>query len=391
MIYLDNSATTKMSDRATAKMMQVVSELYGNPSSLHKMGLEAEKVVAEARNRVLKTLGVSRGVPGQLLFTSGGTEANNLAIFGAFRAKRRTGKPRILVSAGEHSSVEKCALQLEKEGVEVVHIPTRDGVLDMDALAAALTPSTFMVSLMMVNNETGAVYDVKSAFAMAHRLCPDVITHCDAVQGYMKVKFTPSGIGADLVTISAHKIGGPKGTGALYVDPAVIKAKKLVPTVYGGGQEWNLRSGTENVYGIAAFGEAALERWESLAADLSHMTALRDGLEDVLASRFAGGEVAINRPAGARAPHIVNLRAEGIRSETMLHYLSAEGVFVSSGSACASNTGHSSYVLRSFGLSDADTDSTLRISLGRQNTKEDIDALLLALKESIAKLARIKR
>lgn len=388
MIYLDNSATTKMSDRATAKMMQVVSELYGNPSSLHKMGLEAEKVVTEARNRVLKTLGVSRGVPGQLLFTSGGTEANNLAIFGAFRAKRRTGKPRILVSAGEHSSVEECVRQLEKEGVEVVRVPTRDGVLDMGALEAALTPNTFMISLMLVNNETGAVYDVKSAFAAARRRCPDVVTHCDAVQGYMKVKFTPAGIGADLVTISAHKIGGPKGTGALYVDPAVIKAKKLVSTVYGGGQEWNLRSGTENVYGIAAFGEAALERWESLASDLSRMTALRDRLEDMLASRFSGGEIVMNRPIGARAPHIVNLRAEGIRSETMLHYLSAEGVFVSSGSACSSHGGGVSRALSAFGLADKQADSSLRVSFSPDSTEEEIGALVEALSSGVARLQK---
>ena len=388
MIYLDNSATTKMSDRATAKMMQVVSELYGNPSSLHNMGLEAEKVVSEARNRVLKTLGVSRGVPGQLIFTSGGTEANNLAILGAFRAKKRTGKPRVLISSGEHSSVEECARQLEKEGAEVVRIPTRNGVLDKAALEAALTPNTFMISLMLVNNETGAVYDVKNAFSVARRLCPGIVTHCDAVQGYMKVKFTPAGLGADLVTVSAHKIGGPKGVGALYVDPAVIKAKKLVSTVYGGGQEWNLRSGTENVYGIAAFGEAAMERWESLARDLSHMAELRDRLEAGLASRFPHDEVAVNRPAGVRAPHIVNLRAEGIRSETMLHYLSAEGVFVSSGSACSSHGGGVSRALSAFGLEDKQADSSLRVSFSPDSTAEEIEAFLTALAVGVERLQK---
>ena len=388
MVYFDNSATTKMSDRALAKMTQVATELYGNPSSLHRMGLDAEKVLSEARARVLATLGVSRGVPGQLIFTSGGTEANNLAILGAFRAKKRSGTPRVVISAGEHSSVEQCALQLAAEGCEIVRVPTKGGVLDLEALETALTPNTVLISLMLVNNETGALYDVKSAFAMAKRLCPGIVTHCDAVQGYMNIKFTPAALGAELMTISAHKLGGPKGVGALYVDPAVIKAKRLVPVVYGGGQEVNLRSGTENVYGIAAFGEAAKERYSSLTEDLAHMTALRDKLEAGIAERFPDGAVSVNRPEGARASHILNVRVDGVRSETMLHYLSAEGFFVSSGSACSSHGGGVSRALSAFGLSDKQADNSLRVSFCPANTEEEVEAFLAALAGGVNRLKK---
>ena len=388
MVYLDNSATTKMSDRALTKMTQVATELWGNPSSLHAMGLSAEKVLSEARGRILTTLGVNRGVPGQLIFTAGGTEANNLAIFGTLRAKKHTGTPRVIVSEGEHSSVEECVRALAAEGCEVIRIPTREGVLDMTALEAALTPNTVLISLMMVNNETGALYDVKSAFAMAKRMCPRIVTHCDAVQGYMKVKFTPVSLGADLLSISSHKIGGPKGVGALYVDPAILKAKKLVPTVYGGGQEQSFRSGTENVYGIAAFGEAAKERQETLAADLAHMASLRDKLETEIGTRFPEGEVSVNRPAGRRAPHILNLRVEGIRSETMLHYLSAEGFFVSSGSACSSHGGGVSRALSAFGLADRQADSSLRVSFCPASTEAEVDDFLAALSGGVKRLQK---
>ena len=385
MVYFDNSATTKMSPAALDKMNRVAEELWGNPSSLHGMGLSAEKVLSEARSRILTTLGVSRPVPGQLIFTAGGTEANNLAIFGTLRAKNRAGKPRVILTEGEHSSVEECARALEAEGCEVVRIPTREGVLDMGALTAALTPNVALVSLMLVNNETGALYNVKEAFALTKRLCPRAVTHCDAVQGYMKVKFTPAQLGADLLTVSAHKIGGPKGVGALYVDPAVHRAKNLVPVTLGGGQEGNYRSGTENVYGIAAFGEAARERHLHLAADLAHMAALRDRLEAGLASLTG---VAVNAPAGGRAPHILNLRAEGIRSETMLHYLSAEGFYVSSGSACSSNGGGVSRALTAFGLPREQADSSLRVSFCPQNTEAEVDAFLAALAGGLKRLQK---
>lgn len=391
-VYFDNSATTRMSERALSKMMLVAQEFYGNPSSLHSMGLSAEKVMTEARNRILQTMGLSRGVPGQLVFTAGGTEANNLAIFGSAYAKKRTGSPRgrILISEGEHSCVEECCRRLEADGFEVVRIPTRDGVLDLQTLQVALTPNTILVSIMLVNNETGAVYDVKNAFSMAKRLCPNVLTHCDAVQGYMKMKFTPVSLGADLISISSHKIGGAKGVGALYVDPAVLKGKKLIPIIYGGGQESGFRSGTENVYGVAAFGEAAMERNQTLAADIAAMTALRDRLEKGIGTRFSDGSVCVNRPAGVRAPHILNLRVPGVRSETMLHYLSAEGFFVSSGSACSSHSHGVSRALAAFGLSEKDADSSLRISFCPENTEGEVDAFLAALAGGVARLQRKK-
>lgn len=387
MIYLDNSATTKMSPRAAAKMM-AATEIYGNPSSLHSMGLAAEKLMTEARGRVLATFGVARGVPGQLIFTSGGTEANNLAILGVLRAKKRSGPVHMILSEGEHSSVEACAEALSREGVRVTRIPTKNGVLDLKALEAALTPDTALISLMLVNNETGACYDVKTAFALAKRLCPRIVTHCDAVQGYMKIKFTPAALGADLVSVSSHKIGGPKGVGALYVDPALLKAKGLIATAYGGGQENGLRSGTENVYGIAAFGEAAKERYESLAADIAHMTALRDRLEASILEAFPDGAVEINRPLGTRAPHILNVRVDGVRSETMLHHLSAEGYFVSSGSACSSHAKGKSRALSAFGLDDKQADGALRISLCPDNTEAEIDGFVAALAAGVKRFRR---
>ena len=387
MIYLDNSATTKMSARAVAKMMEA-TETYGNPSSLHSMGLAAEKLLTEARGRILASLGVSRGVPGQLIFTAGGTEANNLAIFGTLRAKKRSGSSHVIISEGEHSSVEACAEALSREGVRVTRISTKNGVLDLNALEAALTPDTALISLMLVNNETGACYDVRSAFALAKRLCPRIVTHCDAVQGYMKVKFTPAALGADLVSISAHKIGGPKGVGALYVDPAVLKAKNLACTTYGGGQENGLRSGTENVYGIAAFGEAAQERQQTLAADLAHMTALRDRLEAAITEAFPDGAVTVNRPTGERAPHILNVRVDGVRSETMLHHLSAEGYFISSGSACSSHARGTSRALSAFGLSEKQADGALRVSLCPDNTETEIDGFVHALAAGVKRFRR---
>lgn len=391
-VYFDNSATTRMTARSLEKLTAVAETLYGNPSSLHSMGLGAEKIMTEARNRILQTLGVTRGVPGQLIFTAGGTEANNLAIFGSVYAKKRTGNPRgrILISEGEHSCVEACCARLEADGFEIVRIPTKGGVLDLSFLETALTPNTVLVSIMLVNNETGALYDVKRAFTMTKRLCPNAVTHCDAVQGYMKVRFTPAALSADLVSISSHKIGGAKGVGALYVDPAILKAKKLIPTVYGGGQESGFRSGTENVYGVAAFGEAAAERYLTLGKDLETMTALRDRLEQGIETRFPDGAVAVNRPEGGRAPHILNIRIPGVRSETMLHYLSAEGFFVSSGSACSSHSRGVSRALTAFGLVDSLADSSLRVSFCPENTPEETDAFLETLAGGVARLQRKK-
>ena len=383
---MDNSATTALCD-AAKKAMTDAMECYGNPSSLHTAGLEAEKVVRRAREQVLSALGVRNGT-GQIYFTASGTEANNLAIMGSVYAKERRTGNRIVTTEGEHSSVEATLVELEKKGFEIVRIPTKNGVLDMEFAQKAIDKNTILVTAMMVNNETGALYDLKSLFSLAKRNAPSAITHCDAVQGFMKTIFSPAAIGADLLTVSAHKIHGPKGVGALYVSAEILKAKKLIPIIYGGGQEQGMRSGTENVIGIAGFGAAAAQAQSTLRADLVRMTQLRSYLEQKLAEIE---EIALNLPTGNRAPHIVSITLPDIKSETMLNHLSAKDICVSSGSACASHGKATSRALSAFGLPAEKADCTLRISLCPQNTEAEIDALCANLGGAVAALVRIHR
>ena len=383
---MDNSATTALCDAAKQAMLEAM-ECYGNPSSLHKAGLDAEHMVKKAREQVLAALGV-RGNAGQVYFTSSGTEANNLAILGSAYAKERRAGGRIVTTEGEHSSVEMVLRDLEKKGFDVVRIPTRDGVLDMDFASKAITKDTLLVTTMMVNNETGALYDLKALFALAKRNAPGVVTHCDAVQGFMKAIFSPAAIGADMVTVSSHKIHGPKGVGALYVSAEVLKAKKLIPVTLGGGQESGMRSGTENTIGIAGFGAACAKAQSTLRDDLRRMSALRTYLEQKLAEQ---GEITLNLPRAGRAPHVVNLTLPDIKSETMLHYLSGKGIYVSSGSACSSHGHATSRALSAFGVSAEQADCSLRVSLCPANTQDEIDALCAALDAGVRELVRIHK
>ena len=385
-IYLDNSATTALCG-AAKQAMQEAMECYGNPSSLHAAGLQAEHMVRRSREQVLAALGV-RGNAGQVYFTASGTEANNLAILGSVYAKERRTGNRIVTTEGEHSSVEMVLRELEKKGFEVVRIPTKDGVLDMESALKAITKDTLLVTAMMVNNETGALYDLKSLFALAKRNAPQAVTHCDAVQGFMKTVFSPAAIGADLVTISSHKIHGPKGVGALYASSDILKAKKLIPVTLGGGQEFGMRSGTENTIGIAGFGAACAQMQSTLRMDLAYMTQLRTYLEEQIGQI---GEISLNLPRGSRAPHIVNMTMPDIKSETMLHYLSGKDIYVSSGSACSSHGHATSRALSAFGLSAYLADCSLRVSLCPSNTKEEIDALCQALAGGLRDLVRIHK
>ncbi len=381
-IYFDNSATTKMSERAKNKMLSAIDASWGNPSSLHSAGLEAEKLVSEARGIILSSLGIMRPQRWELIFTSSGTEANNIAILGTIRAKARRGNEKIMITDSEHSSVEECASYLEKEGFEVIRVPTRNGELDLEFIEKNAS-GAILASFMHINNETGAMYDVKRAFEIIREKSPSCVCHADCVQSYLKARVTKKSIGADLMSISAHKVNGPKGVGALYIAPELLKAKKIVPIVYGGGQENNLRSGTENVYGICAFGEAVREHMEKLNDEISHMREVRE----YIISHLPDGIVA-KAPVNC-APHIINITLPGIRSETALHALSARGVFVSSGSACASNSAHkASRALLAFGASEDEADSSLRISLSPDNTIAQADALLDALGEATRHLAR---
>lgn len=384
MIYFDNSATTKISNGALEKMTEVARLHFGNPSSLHKLGLDAEREIEDARRQIFTSLGIMRGVKGELIFTSGGTESNNIAILGVVNSKQRKGNEVILSTQGEHSSVENVLCQLEKSGFKVLRVPTLNGELDLDFIREN-AKGCILATFMHVNNETGAVYDVKRAFDIVRECSPSAVCHSDCVQSYMKVKFNKKSLGADLISISAHKINGAKGTGALYIDPNIIKTKRIVPILYGGGQEENLRSGTENVYGIAAFGQAVREHFANLSAEIAHMQKIKDyiikGLENV-------GGVSVNKPKSSSC-HIINVTAAGIRSETLLHFLSSKEIYVSSGSACSSNGAHkASPSLMAFGLSADQADSSIRISLCPQNTEQEADALFEAINEACIRIAK---
>ena len=386
-IYLDNSATTPLSDAAKAKLGEAM-EHFGNPSSLHPLGQTARKMVEDARREIAATLGV-RGTltPGQIIFTSCGSEADNLAILGTAYAKERRRGGRIITTDSEHPGVESAMLALEKDGFEVIRIPTRGGELDWNAYQDALNNRTFLVSIMMTNNETGAMYDVKRAFTLAKAQNPDIVTHTDAVQGYLKCRFTPDAIKADLVTISGHKIHAPKGVGALYVSPAALKRRDIVPTLLGGGQESGFRSGTENVLGIAAFGASAKDGFANLSKHLPHLQQLRTYAEEKLSAL----PVKLHVPTGARAPHILSLSLPDIKSETMVHALSQSGICVSGGSACSTHSKKLSRALLAFGATENETECALRISFSHYNTTEDVDALVDALAVNIERLVKIHR
>ncbi len=390
--YLDNSATTPLCAPALEKMSAVLAERFGNPSSLHSLGMEAEKIISAARQEVFTSLGAQKygkTKKEMLIFTASGTEANNLALIGAATAKERLRGGKIIVGETEHPSVIESAKYLGTLGFKIAFIPSPRGVWDMERYRAELSRDTILVSAMLVNNETGAVNDIRAIAAAAKDVNPDVLVHTDAVQGFMKLAEPLASLPADLISISAHKIGGPKGVGALFIKEKVLTAKAIVPIIHGGGQESGFRSGTENTAGIAGFGAAASYSFENLTKNIEKYARLRALLENALRERAP--EVKINTPAGEYAKHIVSITAEGVRSETMLHFLSSCGVFVSSGSACSSNSGHGSYVLASFGLTKNAADSTLRVSFGDTTSEEDIEALVSALVRGLSTLSRKRR
>ena len=386
MIYLDNSATTEISAAAKKVMIEAI-EVYGNPSSRHALGLEARRLIDRARAQVGAALGLPNPNAENLIFTSCGSEANDTAILGCLYSKEKRRQNKVITTDSEHPSVENVMQRLEKDGFEVVRLKTRGGVIDEDEFRRALDGNVAMVSLMLVNNETGALYDVKKLFGIAKRICPEAVTHCDAVQGFMKIPFTVKSLGADMISVSAHKIHGPKGVGALYISPEIIKMKKIVPYIIGGGQEGGYRSGTENVVGIVGFGAAAEEARASFAANVSKISALRDECEKKATEVGARPNV----PTGARAPHVLSLTLPQIKSETMLNFLSAKGFCVSAGSACSSHSKHISSSLVGFGLSEAEADSTIRVSFSEYNTHDEVEGFCMALKEGIDSLVRIKR
>ncbi len=384
-IYFDNSATTAISEAALDTYCRISRQSFGNPSSLHMRGAEAEKLLKGARESLMRALGARDG---QIVFCGSGSEANNLAVFGRATAKTRFAGGGLVTSAGEHASVSRPLVKLSEQGFSLREIPTKNGALDLDAAESLLLPDTVLVSVMLVNNETGALYDVAALAKLMRSRCPEAVLHCDATQAFLKTPFTVASIGADMVTVSSHKVEGPKGVGALWISQKVIQSKGIVPQVLGGGQEQGLRSGTENVPAIAAFGQAVKEGFARLLDAKEQLTGLREYLLVCLAEgKFA--EVHPLTPVKA-APHIVTLCLPRIKSEVMLHYLSSRGICVSSGSACSSHGRHGSHPLLAFGLDEKQVDTCIRVSFGLQNTKEEADAFLEALKDGLDKLVRIK-
>ena len=385
-IYFDNSATTALCPEAKAAMTEAM-EIYGNPSSLHGAGQAAHALLEKARGQVASALGVRLTRPFELIFTASGTEANNQAILGSVYAKARRIGNRIITTDCEHPSVAATMERLAKEGFEIVRIPTKGGVLDVQAAIEALEVPTALVSMMLVNNETGARFEVEKVFAAAKKKHPETVTHCDCVQGFLKVPFTPASLKADLVTVSGHKIHGPKGVGALYVSPAIHKAKQLIPYLWGGGQENGFRAGTENLLGIVGFGAACAVMTAQKQENMDRMLALRTRLEEILSEE----DVTLNIPAGQRAPHVLSVTLPDIKSQTFLNFLSAKGICVSSGSACSAKATHPSASLLAFGLTPAEADCTIRVSLCENNTEDEIETLCDAILEGVDHLVRIKR
>lgn len=367
MHYFDWTATSMPTERAVKAVNTALTEEWGNPSSVHGFGRAAEELVAGARRSVLRGLGFGRAPEGTLVFTSGGTEANNLALLGAAYAKKRRGK--ILISEGEHASIEQCALHLEADGFEVVRIPTRGGRLDIEAIER-VDGEIAVASFMLVNNETGAVYDIPAAVKAVRAKSPSSFIHTDAVQGFMKLRFTPERLGVNAVSVSAHKIGGIKGVGALYIDKASVRSKQISPRALGGGQESAYRSGTENVAGIVAFGEAVTEAMESFAERERRTAELRALLEEEL----RGTGLVMNLPDKAISG-ILSVTVPKIKSETAVNELSRNGFCISAGSACSSHGHGASPALLGFGLTEAEADSTVRLSLCHLNTEDEIREL----------------
>lgn len=384
-VYLDNSATTPLCESAKQAMIEAM-ECYGNPSSLHPQGERAHALLEQARKDFALTLGM-RGTlaPGQVIFTASGSESDHLAICGTAYAKPRRKGGRIITTDSEHSAVRKTLNALEQDGFEVVRVPTRGGALDLDFYEKALNDRVFLVSMMTVNNETGALYDIATAFSMAKAKNPDIVTHTDAVQGYLKCKMIPKALSADLITVSGHKIHAPKGVGALAVSADALRRRDLIPMILGGGQEGGFRSGTENIIGIAAFAAAAKEGFSELGARIERMRMLRDEAE----KRLSALPVRINRPTGERAPHVLNVTLPDIRSETMLHELSKSGICISSGSACSSHAQTPSAALTAFGLSAEEIGCSIRISFSHLNTLDDVALLGDSMEKAIEGLVRI--
>ncbi len=381
-VYFDNAATTAASESVADIVRKTMLEDYGNPSSKHIMGVEAERYVREAAEIIAATLKCKEK---EILFTSGGTESNNTALIGCAIANQRAGK-HIITTGIEHASVYEPLLFLESLGFEITALPVdENGHVKLDVLKESLRPDTILVSTMMVNNEIGAIEPVKEISEIIKSYNRNILYHADAIQAYGKLKIYPKRMGIDLLSVSGHKIHGPKGIGFLFIDENV----RIKPIIYGGGQQHGMRSGTINVPGIAGLGQAAKEAYDNFDERMNYISSIKDHIIDG-AEKIEGVTVS-SLKGSAGAPHVVSISVDGVKSEVLLHALEDKGICVSSGSACSAHHPGISGTLKGIGLKESLLDSTVRISLCEQNTVEEADYFLKTLKELIPQLRRFTR
>ena len=385
--YLDNSATTKCFPEVIDAVKAEMSEYYGNPSSMHIKGFEAEKKIKETTKIIASSLKCDES---EIIYTSGGTEADNMALIGIARAYKRNGK-HIITSRIEHAAVLQTTEYLKEEGYDITYLSTDQyGFVDLDELSNAIREDTILVSIMGVNNEIGTVEPLEKISKIIKEKNPSTIFHVDAVQAYGKIKILPKKMGIDLLSVSGHKLHGPKGIGFLYVSYKV----KIKPIIFGGGQQKALRSGTQNVCGIMGLGASLKKIFDNYEEDTKRMCSLRDSL----AARLLENEgITINGPLANEntkefaAPHIVSVSVQGVRAEVLLHALENKGIFVSSGSACASNKPAVSETLKAIGVDKSLLDSTVRFSLSVLTTEEETDYAAKCFAETIGELRKYVR
>lgn len=380
--YLDNSATTICSKKATEKMVEILTKDFGNPSSMHMKGVIAENIIIEAKKKIAKTLKVQDK---EIVFTSGGTESNNFAIIGAAMANIRAGK-HIITTKVEHASVSSVMAYLEENGFDITYLGVdNEGVISLEELKDAIRSDTILVSIMHVNNEIGSIMPVEEAGKIIKAVNPNIVYHVDAIQSYGKMIIRPKNIKCDLLSVSGHKIHGPKGSGFLYIKDKT----KIKPIIFGGGQQKGMRSGTENVPAIAGLGIAAEEIYTDFENKIDNLYKLREYfIEELLKIE---GVLVNGKFTRENAPHIVSVTVPGVRSEVMLHTLEDRQIYVSAGSACSSNKQSVSATLKSIGLKPEMLESTVRFSFSVDTTKEELDYSLDVLKEVIPVLTKYTR
>lgn len=381
-VYLDNSATTKCFEDVAKFMTNILCEDYGNPSSMHRKGFVAERYIKEAKDTFARILKVNAK---EIFFTSGGTESDNLALIGCALANKRSGN-RIITTGIEHPAVLETCAYLQKQGFEIIYLPVdENGVVRLEDLEKALTPDTILVSMMHTNNEIGSLQPIMEAGKLIKKVNPKCLFHVDAVQGFGKARIYPKKMFVDLLSISSHKIHGPKGVGVLYIEEKV----KILPIQFGGGQQKNIRSGTENVAGIAGMAMAADLLYKNLDEEVIQLYELKkhfiEGLNKIPDTQVNGLTNEFS------APHIISFSVAGVRSEVLLHSLEDKGIYVSAGSACASNHPQTSKTLMAIGLDKKLWDSTIRFSMSVFTTKEEIDYTLKTLYDMIPMLRKYTR